>query len=138
MKGLITEFKTFALRGSVIDLAVGVIIGAAFGKITSSLVANVITPILGLLTGGVDVSNRTWVLKHARFDREGHMLKEAVVMHYGVFIQSVIDFIIIAFVIFICIKAINTLKRKEDAEPTVTKPSREVELLEEIRDALRT
>lgn len=136
MKNLLQEFKTFALRGNVIDLAVGVIIGAAFGKITSSVVEHIFTPILSLLTGGVDFTNRIWTLRGAEINEMGEMVREAVVMNYGLFIQSMIDFIIIAFAIFLFVKAINTLQRKEEEKPDAKKP-RDVELLEEIRDALR-
>lgn len=137
MKNLLHEFKMFALKGNVIDLAVGVIIGAAFGQITTSLVGNVLTPLLGLFTGGVDLSNRIWTLRSARMDEMTGVVKEAVVLNYGLFLQSVIDFIIIAFVIFLFIKAINTLRRKEEAKPGPTPKPREVELLEEIRDELK-
>lgn len=136
MKNLLQEFKTFALRGNVVDLAVGVIIGAAFGKITSSVVEHIFTPILSLLTGGVDFTNRIWTLRGAEINETGEMVREAVVMNYGLFIQSMIDFIIIAFAIFLFVKAINTLQRKEEEKPDAKKP-RDVELLEEIRDALR-
>lgn len=136
MKGLLQEFKTFALRGNVIDLAVGVIIGAAFGKITSSVVENIFTPILSLLTGGVDFTNRAWTLRAADINDMGEVVREAVVMNYGLFIQSMIDFIIIAFAIFLFVKAINTLQKKEEAKPDAKKP-RDIELLEEIRDSLK-
>ena len=136
MKGLLQEFKTFALRGNVIDLAVGVIIGAAFGKITSSVVENIFTPILSLLTGGVDFTNRAWPLRAADINDMGEVVREAVVMNYGLFIQSMIDFIIIAFAIFLFVKAINTLQKKEEAKPDAKKP-RDIELLEEIRDSLK-
>ena len=136
MKGLLQEFKTFALRGNVIDLAVGVIIGAAFGKITSSVVENIFTPILSLLTGGVDFTNRAWTLRAADINDMGEVVREAVVMNYGLFIQSMIDFVIIAFAIFLFVKAINTLQKKEEAKPDAKKP-RDIELLEEIRDSLK-
>lgn len=137
MKNLIQEFKTFALRGNVIDLAVGVIIGAAFGKITSSVVENIFTPILSLLTGGVDFTNRLWTLRAAEVNDMGEVVREAVVMNYGLFIQSMIDFVIIAFAIFLFVKAINSMQKKEEQKPDAKKP-RDIELLEEIRDAVRT
>ncbi|MCG7390448.1 large-conductance mechanosensitive channel protein MscL [Pantoea sp. ACRSB] len=125
------EFRDFAMRGNVVDLAVGVIIGAAFGKIVSSLVANIIMPPLGLLIGGVDFKQFKWVLKPA----EG--ATPPVVMEYGVFIQTVFDFVIVAFAIFIAIKLMNKLHKKKEVEKTVAKPSNEEVLLSEIRDLLK-
>jgi large conductance mechanosensitive channel len=122
------EFKEFAVKGNAIDLAVGVIIGAAFGKIVSSLVGDVIMPPLGLLIGGVDFSNFAFTLKAAQDDQP------AVLLHYGRFLQSVFDFSIIAFVIFAFIKLINTLKRREEAS---TKLTADQALLTEIRDLLK-
>jgi large conductance mechanosensitive channel len=126
------EFKEFAMRGNVIDLAVGVIIGGAFGKIVSSFVGDVIMPPLGLLIGGVDFTNLSVVLKDATANAP------AVLFRYGAFIQTVVDFLIIAFAIFLAIKGINQLKRKEEAAPAAPpKPSNEEVLLGEIRDLLR-
>ncbi|MBZ6384746.1 MULTISPECIES: large-conductance mechanosensitive channel protein MscL [Pantoea] len=125
------EFRDFAMRGNVVDLAVGVIIGAAFGKIVSSLVANIIMPPLGLLIGGVDFKQFKWVLKPA----EG--ATPPVVMEYGVFIQTVFDFVIVAFAIFIAIKLMNKLHKKKEVEKPVAKPSNEEVLLSEIRDLLK-
>lgn len=125
------EFRDFAMRGNVVDLAVGVIIGAAFGKIVSSLVANIIMPPLGLLIGGVDFKQFKWVLKPA----EG--ATPPVVMEYGVFIQTVFDFIIVAFAIFIAIKLMNKLHKKKEVEKPAPKPSNEEVLLSEIRDLLK-
>ena len=127
MKGFVSEFKAFAMKGNVIDLAVAVVIGAAFGKIVSSLVANIITPIIGLLMGGIDFSGLAYSIGDAE-------------VTYGVFIQSIIDFTIVALVIFIVVKAINSLQKKEEegpAEEKVPEPSDEVKLLREIRDSLR-
>jgi large conductance mechanosensitive channel len=126
---LLTEFKTFAVKGNMIDMAVGVIIGAAFGKIVSSLVGDVIMPSVGLLVGGVDFSDLAVTLAPAKGDTP------AVVLAYGKLIQSIIDFIIIAFAIFLGIKAINRLKREEAVAPTV--PTKDQELLTEIRDLLK-
>jgi len=109
---LISEFKAFAVRGNVVDMAVGIIIGAAFGKIVSSFVDGVVMPPLGLLIGGVDFSDLAIVLKEAAGDAP------AVLLRYGAFIQTVVDFLIIAFAIFIAIKAINHLKRKEAEAPS--------------------
>jgi large conductance mechanosensitive channel len=126
---LLTEFKSFAVKGNMIDMAVGVIIGAAFGKIVSSLVEDMIMPSVGLLVGGVDFSDLAVTLAPAKGDTP------AVVLAYGKFIQSIIDFIIIAFAIFLGIKAINRLKREEAVAPTV--PTKDQELLTEIRDLLK-
>ena len=126
------EFKTFAVRGNVVDMAVGIVIGAAFGKIVSSFVADVIMPPIGLLIGGVDFSKLVITIKKAT------ETTTAVTLNYGNFIQTVIDFTIVAFAIFMLVKAINTLKRKEAAkssEPPL--PSPEVTLLTDIRDILR-
>lgn len=129
---IIKEFKEFAVKGNVIDMAVGIIVGAAFGKIVSSFVADVVTPPIGLLLGGVDFSNLAITLKSAA---DG---APAVVLSYGKFIQAVVDFTIIAFAIFMAIKAINTLKRKEEAAPAAPpEPTKEEQLLTEIRDLLK-
>jgi large conductance mechanosensitive channel len=130
--GMMKEFKEFAIKGNVIDMAVGIVIGAAFGKIVSSFVADVIMPPIGLLLGGVDFSNLALTIK----DRVGDM--PAVVIGYGKFIQTAVDFFIIAFAIFIVIKGINSLKRKEEeAPPAPPEPSGEEVLLTEIRDLLK-
>jgi len=129
---MLQEFKKFAMRGNVIDLAVGVVIGAAFGKIVSSLVDNVIMPPIGLATGGVDFSRLKWVLKPA--DPATHTAYVAI--QYGAFINTVITFLIIAFVIFLLVKAINRLAPKPEEAPAVQPP--ELVLLTEIRDLLKT
>jgi large conductance mechanosensitive channel len=129
---IIQEFKQFIMKGNVIDLAVGIIIGIAFGKIVSSFVADVIMPPIGILLGGVDFSNLAITLK------EGSEGIEPVLLKYGVFINTVIDFIIIGFVIFIIVKAINSLKKKEEEKPTPpAEPTKSEILLAEIRDELR-
>ncbi|GLR07900.1 large conductance mechanosensitive channel protein MscL [Mixta theicola] len=125
------EFRDFAMRGNVVDLAVGVIIGAAFGKIVSSLVANIIMPPLGLLIGGIDFKQFKWVLKPAQGETP------PVVMEYGIFLQNIFDFIIVAFAIFIAIKLINKLHRKKEVEKPAAEPSAEETLLTEIRDLLK-
>ncbi|WP_313224700.1 large-conductance mechanosensitive channel protein MscL [Stutzerimonas nitrititolerans] len=128
----LSEFKTFAVRGNVIDMAVGIIVGAAFGKIVSSFVDGVVMPPLGLLIGGVDFSDLVIVLKEAVGDAP------AVTLNYGMFIQTVVDFVIIAFAIFLAIKAINTLKRQEAEAPSAPPaPTKEEVLLTEIRDLLK-
>ncbi|WP_421682486.1 large-conductance mechanosensitive channel protein MscL [Stutzerimonas urumqiensis] len=130
--GLLNEFKAFAVRGNVVDMAVGIIIGAAFGKIVSSFVGDVIMPPVGLLIGGVDFTNLAVVLKPA----VGEV--PAVTLNYGKFIQTVIDFIIMAFAIFLGVKAVNRLKRKEAVAPSAPPaPSKEELLLTEIRDLLK-
>ena len=129
---LLQEFKAFAVKGNMIDMAVGIIIGAAFGKIVSSLVGDVIMPPLGMIIGGVDFTDLAITLKAA----EGEA--PAVLLAYGKFIQTIIDFTIIAFAIFIGIKAINKLKREEEAAPAAPPaPTKDQELLSEIRDLLK-
>ena len=124
------EFKTFAMRGNVVDMAVGIIIGGAFGKIVSSLVSDIIMPPIGLLIGGVKFESLKIVLKHAHTD--------AVSINYGNFINTALDFLIIAFSIFLFVKLINSMKRKEETKPTPPPaPSKEEQLLTEIRDLLK-
>ncbi|MCL2042155.1 MAG: large-conductance mechanosensitive channel protein MscL [Bacteroidales bacterium] len=136
MKKFFQEFKTFAMRGNVMDMAVGIIIGAAFGKIVSSLVADVIMPCIGLLVGGINFPDLHITLKQAVITAEETI--PAVTLNYGALIQVVFDFIIIAFCIFLMIKAINRLsKKKEEAPADPPPPSDEVKLLTEIRDALK-
>lgn len=129
---MLEEFKKFALRGNVMDMAVGIIIGAAFGKIVSSFVSDIIMPPIGVILGGVDFSNLAITLKKATADTA------AITLNYGIFINTVVDFVIIAFSIFIVVKQMNRLKKKEDAKPAKeAKLSREEELLTEIRDLLK-
>ena len=129
---ILKEFKEFAVKGNVIDMAVGIIIGAAFGKIVSSFVGDVIMPPIGVLIGGVDFTSLALVLKQATADTP------AVVISYGKFIQTVIDFTIIAFAIFLAIKGINSFKRKEEVAPEAPpEPTKEEMLLAEIRDILK-
>jgi len=129
---MLKEFKTFAMRGNVVDMAVGIVIGAAFGKIVSSVVADVIMPPIGLLLGNVNVSELAVPLKQASGDAA------AVTLNYGKFIQTIIDFVIIAFAIFMLVKAMNTMKKKEEAAPAAPPaPTKTESLLTEIRDALK-
>ncbi|MBE0584914.1 MAG: large-conductance mechanosensitive channel protein MscL [Desulfofustis sp.] len=129
---MVQEFKEFAVKGNVVDMAVGIIIGGAFGKIVSSFVGDVIMPPIGVMLGGVDFSNLAITVKEAAGEIP------AVVIGYGKFIQTVIDFAIIAFAIFIAIKAINSLKRKEEQTPQAPpEPSTQEVLLTEIRDLLK-
>ncbi len=128
--GMMSEFKDFAMRGNVVDMAVGIVIGGAFGKIVSSFVADVLMPPIGLAMGGVDFSNLSLRLQEA-----GDGVEE-VLLNYGTFIQTVVDFIIIAFAIFMVVKAMNSLQQEEEPE-AAPEPSKEELLLTEIRDALR-
>ncbi len=133
------EFKTFAMKGNVVDMAVGIIIGGAFGKIISSLVSDIIMPPIGLLIGGVNFTKLALVLKPATIDATGKQI-EAVSINYGNFLQTTLDFLIIAFSIFLMIKAINSLHRKQEepaTPPTPPAPSKEETLLTEIRDILK-
>ncbi|MBN2021003.1 MAG: large-conductance mechanosensitive channel protein MscL [Sedimentisphaerales bacterium] len=138
------EFKAFAVRGNVVDMAVGIVIGAAFGKIVSSVVADVIMPPIGLLIGGVNFSKLVITLKAATpaieaiGEKAAVAAKAAVTINYGNFIQTIIDFVIIAFAIFMVVKGINSLKRKEAAKPSAPPtPSAEVVLLTDIRNILQ-
>jgi large conductance mechanosensitive channel len=129
---LVDEFKSFAMKGNVVDLAVGIIIGAAFGKIVSSLVSDIIMPPLGLIIGGVNFTDLKLVLKAATASNP------AVTWNYGSFLQVCFDFLIVAFSVFIVIKAMNAAKKKEEAKPTTPPgPSYEESLLSEIRDLLK-
>ncbi|MCM0080504.1 large-conductance mechanosensitive channel protein MscL [Geomonas sp. Red32] len=127
--GMMKEFKEFAVKGNVVDLAVGVIIGAAFGKIVSSLVADVVMPPVGVLLGGVDFTHLAVVIK------EGVGAKPPVLISYGKFINTIIDFVVIAFVVFLAVKGFNRLRRQESPPPPG--PTKDQELLTEIRDLLK-
>ena len=131
MKKFMAEFKEFAVRGNVMDLAVGVIIGGAFGKIVSSLVQDILTPVIGILTGGVNLAKLNWTLEVPG--------RAAVAVNYGSFLQNVFDFVIIALSIFVIIKFFNSMKRKEDKKEEKGKVdvATELSVLSEIRDLLR-
>lgn len=136
----IQDFKAFALKGNVVDMAIGVIIGGAFGKIVTSIVNNIIMPPIGVLTGGMDFTDLKLVLKDAV--KEGdQVVSEAVTLNYGQFIQDVVDFLIIAFCIFLMVKGIAALSRKKEEKPAepapAPEPSAEEKLLTEIRDLLK-
>ncbi|MFC4665403.1 large-conductance mechanosensitive channel protein MscL [Falsiporphyromonas endometrii] len=139
MSKFIKEFKEFAVKGNVVDMAVGIIIGGAFGKIVASFVSDIIMPPIGVLLGGTDFSDLKIVLKEAV--RNGsEVITPEVAINYGSFIQTLVDFLIIAFAIFMMIKAINSLKRKKEEAPAPEKPaepSEDVKLLTEIRDLLK-
>jgi large conductance mechanosensitive channel len=133
---IISEFKEFAIKGNVVDLAVGVIIGTAFGKIVSALVDGVIMPVVGNMIGGVNVSNLAFVLQNAVLGPDGKETVAAVAIKYGAFLQTLIDFMIIAFVLFVVIKFMNRLKKAEAAAPPA-EPAEDVLLLREIRDMMK-
>ncbi len=137
--GMLQEFKSFAMRGNVVDMAVGIIIGGAFGKIVSSLVTDVIMPPIGILLGGVDFSDLKLMIKPEVLNDAGEVATAAVTLNYGVFIMTILDFLIIAWAIFMMIKAMNSMKKKEEAAPPPAPPapSKEEELLTEIRDLLK-
>lgn len=137
----IQDFKAFALKGNVVDMAVGVIIGGAFGKIVTSIVNNIIMPPIGVLTGGMDFTDLKLVIKDAV--KEGdQVVSEAVTLNYGQFVQDVVDFLIIAFCIFLMVKGIAALSRKKEEKPAepapAPEPSAEEKLLTEIRDLLKS
>ena len=135
---LLKEFKEFAMRGNVIDMAVGVVIGAAFGKIISSLVDDIIMPLVGVVTGGINFTDYKWVIQKAVIDGQTQeVLKPEVTMNWGSWVQTIVDFLIVAFCIFVAIKAINQLKRKQEEAPEpapAPEPTKEEVLLTEIRD----
>jgi large conductance mechanosensitive channel len=131
---MVSEFKAFVARGNVVDLAVGVVIGAAFGKIVSALVDGIVMPLVGVLLGGVSVSDWKYVLKPETVDAAGAKVAE-VAIAYGTLIQAAIDFLLIAFVIFLFLKAYNRMRKPDDAAPAA--PPEEVMLLREIRDSLK-
>ena len=135
---IVQEFREFAMKGNVVDMAVGIIIGAAFGKIVSSLVNDVIMPPLGLLIGGVDFTELKIILKEAAVDPAGNAIS-AVTLNYGTFVQTTFDFLIVAFAIFMMIKAMNNMKKKQASAPAPAPPapSKEETLLTEIRDLLK-
>lgn len=132
------DFKEFAVKGNMIDMAVGIIIGAAFGKIVDSLVKFVITPPLGLLTGKVHFAELKWMLRPPTTDAEGTVIREALVLQYGMFLQAAIDFFIISMTIFVLIRTINTMRKKaEDAKDVSLPTPKDIELLTDIRDLMQ-
>lgn len=131
----IQDFKKFAMRGNMIDMAVGIIIGGAFGKIVSSLVNDIIMPPLGYIIGGVDFKNLSIILKPEQLTQTGEVLTPAVSFNYGMFVQNILDFVIIAFAVFLLVRLSNKLAKKKEPEPT-TPPKQEL-LLQEIRDLLK-
>jgi large conductance mechanosensitive channel len=135
---MLKEFRDFAMKGNVVDLAVGVIIGAAFGSIVSSLVGDVIMPLIGAITGGLDFSNYfTGLSSKVTATNLADAKKQGAVLAWGSFLTLTLNFIIVAFVLFLVIRVVNQLKRKDEAAPAAPKPPREEELLTEIRDLLK-
>lgn len=141
---MLKEFKKFVMRGNVLDMAVGVVIGGAFGKITTSLVNDIIMPFISMLTGGLDFSQWKWVLKEVVLDAEGAVLSPAVSVNFGNLIAVILDFLIIAFVIFLLVRTVNKLrealeKKEEEPAPAPEEPKgpTQEELLTEIRDLLK-
>ena len=144
MSNFLKEFKEFAMKGNVVDMAVGVIIGAAFGKIVSSLVNDIIMPLIGVVTGGINFTDYKWVIQKAVMDGQ-EVLKPEVSMNWGAWVQTVVDFLIVAFCIFVMIKFINNLRKKAERQkeaeaepaPAAPEPTKEEQLLAEIRDLLK-
>lgn len=137
--GFFKEFKEFAMKGNVMDMAIGVVIGGAFGKIVTSLVSDIIMPLIGAVTGGLNFTEWKWVIREAVMDGET-VVKPALTLTWGNFIQVVFDFIIIAFCIFLVVKSMNKLKKKEEPAPepaAPAEPSEDIKLLTEIRDLLK-
>lgn len=141
-KGFIAEFKEFIMRGNVLDMAIGVIIATAFGAITTSLINNILMPLIGLIFGGIDLSKWDITLSPAVVDEAGEVVKEASVLGIGTFLTAIINFILIAFVVFLIVKAmnkVNDMKKKEEEaeEEAPPEPTAEEKLLTEIRDLLK-
>lgn len=135
---MLKEFKEFALKGNLVDIAVGFVMGAAFGKVSTAFTQGIVSPIVGLFTGGVDFSEMKYILKAAMTNDAGEVVNPEVAILYGDFIMAVIDFIIVAFVMFLVIRAINNAKKKKEAAPAAPPaPSKEEVLLTEIRDLLK-
>ena len=138
--GLVREYKNFILKGNMLDLAVGFVIGAAFSTVVKSLVDNVIMPPVSMLMGGIDVSHLGWELKPAKIDEAGVVSSEAVVINYGAFINDVITLLIVGFVLFLFVRSYNRARTRfemQEAEAPTSPPSEEVKILTEIRDALK-
>lgn len=132
--GMMKEFKEFAMKGNLVDIAVAFVMGGAFGRVVSSFTDGIVSPVIGLLGGG-DLSANMMKLKDEVVDAEGILISEAIYLKWGDFLTAVINFLIVAFVMFMIIKAINSLKKKEEAAPSA--PPEDITLLREIRDALK-
>lgn len=140
MGKFLSDFKEFAMKGNIVDMAVGVIIGGAFGKIVSSLVNDLLMPVIGVLTGGQNFKELTYTLKPEVLNDANEVVTEAVTLNYGMFIQNIVDFLIIAFSIFVALRVIMKFKKKEEekpAEPEAPAAPTQEELLTEIRDLLK-
>ncbi len=135
---MLKEFKEFALKGNLIDIAVGFVMGAAFGKVSSAFTEGIVSPLIGQLIGGVDFSSMKWVITPAQIGADGAETVAEVAVRYGAFVNTLIDFLIVAFVMFLVIKGINSAKKKEKEAPAApAPPPADVVLLEEIRDLLK-
>lgn len=132
--GMIKEFKSFAMKGNLVDIAVAFVMGGAFGKVVTSFTEGLVSPLVGMLTGK-DLSENVFVLKQAVEDADGSIIEPEVALQWGAFITAVIDFIIVAFVMFLIVRTINSLKKKEEAAPSA--PPENIVLLREIRDSLK-
>lgn len=138
MGKFLSDFKAFAMKGNIVDMAVGVIVGGAFGAIVSSLVNDIIMPVISLITGGSGFKNLKYVITHAQAAAPGRAAVEEVAINYGIFIQNIVDFLIIAFSIFVALRVIMKFKKKEEETPApAPEPSKEEILLTEIRDLLK-
>ncbi len=138
MAGFVTEFKKFAVKGNMIDLAVGVVIGAAFNKIVDVLVKQIISPPLGLLTAGIELADQQWVIKPPTMGPEGAVIDQGVVIGYGLFLEAMIDFLIIALTLFVIIRFINSLREKaEDAGDKTVPTPKDIQLLTDIREEMK-
>ena len=133
--GMLSEFRTFIARGNVVDLAVGVVIGAAFGKIVTALVDGIVMPVVALITGGASVADWKYVVTPAQLDAAGKQVAAEVAFRYGLVLQTLIDFLLIAFVIFLFLRAYNRMRQPAEAAPAA--PPEDVLLLREIRDSLK-
>jgi large conductance mechanosensitive channel len=137
-KGIFQEFKNFAIKGNLIDMAVAFIMGGAFGKVVTSFIDGLIMPIVGLLTAGADFKSLRYIILSPKKDEAGNIIHEEIAIHYGAFITAMIDFLLIAFFMFLMVKAMNKAREKLELEKIQDKMTREEELLTEIRDLLKT
>lgn len=137
-KGIFQEFKNFAIKGNLIDMAVAFIMGGAFGKVVTSFIDGLIMPIVGLLTAGADFKSLRYIILSPKKDGSGNIIHEEIAIHYGAFITAMIDFLLIAFFMFLMVKAMNKAREKLELEKIQDKMTREEELLTEIRDLLKT
>ncbi len=133
---MMSEFKSFAMKGNLVDIAVAFVMGGAFGKVVSAFTDGIVAPLIGLLSGGADFSKLKWVVREAEMDGAGTVTRAAVAVSYGQFLTNILDFIIVAFVMFMIVKAVNSLKKAEAAAPPPGPTKTEV-LLEEIRNLLK-